>query len=66
MRAKMAKKGKRGMAVSQLRAQIVRDSETVSKISPKARDGYGRELKATLDRGSSYRFSASGLKASTK
>lgn len=48
------------MRESRLKAQIKRDSEAVSRISASARDSYNRELKATLDRGSSYRFSASG------
>jgi hypothetical protein len=58
MPAKAAKTGDKSMAVSQLKAQIIRDSEAVSKISERSRDSYCRELRATLDRGASYRFTA--------
>jgi hypothetical protein len=51
------------MAKLELKAQIQRDSEKVSQISPAARDIYCRELKATLDRGAIYRFQVSGNSA---
>lgn len=46
------------MRESQLKSQIRKDGETVSKISVRARESYDRELKGTLDRGAFYRFTA--------
>lgn len=46
------------MADSRLKAQIEQDSVAVSKISDRARESFGRELRGTLDRGAFYSFAS--------
>ena len=52
------------MSQTPLKAQILRDSNVVSKLSEKAKEVYSLELKATVNRGAFYSFS--GRAAKTK